>query len=221
MNYMNYMNYKKAVIFDMDGVLVDSESHQQKVIRDYFFNETNYNVNKLKLNKFIGSSGELEVWKLVFEEYDTSDDEFKRISEYLYKYMDEHRPEYKEILNDNAREIIKWLKEHGFKMGIASSSYKEEINRMLTETGLTNYFDYVLSGKSFKQSKPCPDIYNAMIDMLGVEKEKCLVIEDSYYGIQAAINANIDVVALKDNKLGINQSNCKTFINNLIEIKDL
>lgn len=218
---MNYMNYKKAVIFDMDGVLVDSESHQQKVIRDYFFNETNYDVNKLKLNKFIGSSGELEVWKLVFEEYDTSDDEFKRISEYLYKYMDEHRPEYKEILNDNAREIIKWLKEHGFKMGIASSSYKEEINRMLTETGLTNYFDYVLSGKSFKQSKPCPDIYNAMIDMLGVEKEKCLVIEDSYYGIQAAINANIDVVALKDNKLGINQSNCKTFINNLIEIKDL
>ena len=218
---MNYMNYKKAVIFDMDGVLVDSESHQQKVIKDFFNNETNYDVNKLKLNKFIGSSGELEVWKLVFEEYDTSDDEFKRISENLYKYMDEHRPEYKEILNDNANEIIKWLKEHGFKLGIASSSYKEEINRMLTETGLTNYFDYVLSGKCFKQSKPCPDIYNAMVDMLGVEKEKCLVIEDSYYGIQAAINANIDVVALKDNKLGINQSNCKTFINNLIEIKDL
>lgn len=215
------MNYKKAVIFDMDGVLVDSESHQQKVIGDYFFNETNYDVNKLKLNKFVGSSGELEVWKLVFEEYDTSDDEFKRISEDLYKYMDEHRPEYKEILNDNAHEIIKWLKEHGFKLGIASSSYKEEINRMLTETGLTNYFDYVLSGESFKQSKPCPDIYNAMVNMLGVEKEKCLVIEDSYYGIQAAVNANIDVVALKDNKLGINQSNCKTFINNLIEIKDL
>ena len=45
-----------------------------------------------------------------------------------------------------------------------------------------------------------------MVDMLGVEKEKCLVIEDSYYGIQAAINANIDVVVLKDNKIGINQS---------------
>ena len=87
---------------------------------------------------------------------------------------------------------------------------------MLTETGLTNYFDYVLSGKSFKQSKPCPDIY-----MLGVEKEKCLVIEDSYYGIQAAINANIDVAVLKDNKLGVNQSNGRIFINNLIEIKDL
>ncbi len=218
---MNYMNYKKAVIFDMDGVLVDSESHQQKVIKDFFNNKTNYDVNKLKLNKFIGSSGEIEVWKLVFEEYDISDDEFKRISEDLYKYMDKHRPEYKEILNDNAREIIKWLKEHCFKLGIASSSYEEEINRMLTETGLTNYFDYVLSGKSFKQSKPCPDIYNAMVDMLGVEKEKCLVIEDSYYGIQAAINANIDVAVLKDNKLGVNQSNGRIFINNLIEIKDL
>ncbi len=218
---MNYMNYKKAVIFDMDGVLVDSESHQQKVIKDFFNNETNYDVNKLKLNKFIGSSGELEVWKLVFEEYDTSDDEFKRISEGLYGYMDEHKLEYKEILNDNAREIIEWLKEHGFKLGTASSSYEKEINRMLTETGLTNYFDYVLSGKSFKQSKPCPDIYNAMVDMLGVEKEKCLVIEDSYYGIQAAINANIDVAVLKDNKLGVNQSNGRIFINNLIEIKDL
>ena len=60
-----------------------------------------------------------------------------------------------------------------------------------------------------------------MVDMLGVEKEKCLVIEDSYYGIQAAINANIDVVVLKDNKIGINQSNGMLFINNLLEIRDL
>ena len=127
--------------------------------------------------------------------------------------MDKHKPEYIKILNDNAREIIKWLKEHNFKLGIASSSSDEEIDRMLTETGLTNYFDYVLSGKCFKQSKPCPDIYNAMVDMLEVEKEKCLIIEDSYYGIQAAINANIDVVALKDNKLGVNQTNGRIFIN--------
>ena len=215
------MNYKKAVIFDMDGVLVDSESYQQKNIGDYFNNETEYDVNKLKLNKFIGSSGELEVWKLVFEEYDLSDDDVKNISVGLYKYMNEHKPDYKEILNDNAGEIIMWLKEHGFKLGIASSSYKEDIDRMLMETGFTDYFDYVLSGKSFKKSKPCPDIYNAMVGMLNVEKEKCLIVEDSYYGIQAAINASIDVVVLKDNKLGINQSNGKLFINNLIEIKDL
>lgn len=60
-----------------------------------------------------------------------------------------------------------------------------------------------------------------MVEKLGLEKEECLVVEDSYYGIQAAINANIDVVVLKDNKIGINQSNGRLFINNLIEIKDL
>lgn len=218
---MNYMNYKKAVIFDMDGVLVDSERYQQNIIKSYFANETNYDVNKLKLNKFIGSSGELEVWKKVFEEYNLSDVEFSNLSDELYKYMNEHKPQYKNLLNNKVREIIGWLKDNNYKLGIASSNSKAEIERMLLETELTGYFEYVVSGENFKQSKPCPDIYNHMVEKLGLEKNECLVIEDSYYGIQAAINANIDVVVLKDNKLNVNQSNGRIFINNLIEIKDL
>lgn len=218
---MNYMNYKKAVIFDMDGVLVDSESYQQNIIKSFFSNETNYDVKKIRLNKFIGSSGELEVWKIVFEEYNLSDDEFSELSDELYKYMDRHRPQYKNLLNDNAREIIEWLKNKNLRLGIASSNSESEIERMLSETGLTKYFDHIISGEKFKRSKPCPDIYNYMVEKLGLEKEECLVVEDSYYGIQAAINANIDVVVLKDNKIGINQSNGRLFINNLIEIKDL
>ncbi len=218
---MNYLNYKKAVIFDMDGVLVDSETYQQNIIKDFFTNKTNYDVSKLKLNKFIGSSGELEVWKKVFEEYNLSDDEFNELSDELYKYMDKHKPQYNELLNDNVCEIIRWLKNNNFKLGIASSNSKAEIERMLLETDLTNSFEHIISGESFKRSKPCPDIYNYMVEKLGLEKEECLVVEDSYYGIQAAINANIDVVVLKDNKIGINQSNGRLFINNLIEIKDL
>lgn len=218
---MNYMNYKKAVIFDMDGVLVDSERYQQSIIKSYFANETNYDVNKLKLNKFIGSSGELEVWKKVFEEYNLSDVEFSNLSDELYKYMDERKPQYRNLLNNNVREIIKWLKNNNYKLGIASSNSKAEIERMLLETELTGYFDYVVSGENFKRSKPCPDIYNHMVEKLGLEKNECLVIEDSYYGVQAAINANIDVAVLKDNKLNVNQSNGRIFINNLIEIKDL
>ena len=218
---MNYMNYKKAVIFDMDGVLVDSESYQQNIIKSFFSNETNYDVKKLRLNKFIGSSGELEVWKIVFEEYNLSDDEFSELSDELYKYMDRHRPQYKNLLNDNAREIIEWLKNKNLRLGIASSNSESEIERMLSETGLTKYFDHIISGENFKRSKPCPDIYNYMVEKLGLEKDECLVVEDSYYGIQAAINANIDVVVLKDNKIGINQSNGRLFINNLIELKDL
>ena len=215
------MNYKKAVIFDMDGVLVDSECYQQNIIKSYFADETNYDVKKLRLNKFIGSSGELEVWKIVFEEYNLSDDEFSELSDGLYEYMDKNRPNYKNLLNDNAREIIEWLKNNSYKLGIASSNSKSEIERMLSETGLTKYFDHIISGETFIRSKPCPDIYNCMVEKLGLEKEECLVVEDSYYGIQAAINANIDVVVLKDNKIGINQSNGSLFINNLIEIKNL
>ena len=156
---MNYLNYKKAVIFDMDGVLVDSETYQQNIIKDFFTNKTNYDVSKLKLNKFIGSSGELEVWKKVFEEYNLSDDEFSELSDELYKYMDKHKPQYNELLNDNVCEIIRWLKNNNFKLGIASSNSKAEIERMLLETDLTNSFEHIISGESFKLNISQPECH--------------------------------------------------------------
>ena len=209
---------KTAVIFDMDGVIVDSENYNQKVLSDFFDLHTEYNSKELHLTKFIGSSGEPQVWEEVFKDVKHNGEDFIELDNKLDKYMDEHPVPYKEYVMPYSEEILKWLKINNYKVGLASSSPRKKINKMLKETGFDKYFQNILSGEDFVNSKPNPDIYNTMVKNMNIQKEDCVVIEDSFYGIQAGINAEIDVIVLKDHRFNMNQSNGKIFINDLIEI---
>lgn len=92
------------------------------------------------------------------------------------------------------------------------------INQAISSAYLRHYFDLITSGEIFRQSKPNPEIYLYTIDKLQSSKDETLIIEDSLPGIQAAFNAGIDVIALKDKNFGIDQSQAQIVVDKLLDI---
>ena len=103
-------------------------------------------------------------------------------------------------------------------MALASSSGMPTIERVLNALELTDYFQSIVSGQMFAQSKPHPEIYLHSVDAIGLKVEDCLAVEDSTYGIQAAISAGLDVAAIKDHRFGFEQAKATYMLENLSEI---
>ena len=142
----------------------------------------------------------IEVW----------DDVHDWIDESLRKYV----PKKKGL-----DKLLKYLKENHYKIALASSSSERLIDKALTTSGIIDYFDLITSGNSFKQSKPHPEIYLYVIEKLHITKKEALIIEDSTPGIQVAINAGIDVIAVKDDRFSIDQSQANHIIGDIIDVK--
>lgn len=117
----------------------------------------------------------------------------------------------------HAEQLLVFLKEKGYQVGLASSSKRNKIEKMLSQTGFARYFDAVLSGELVAESKPNPEIYNRLAELLNVSKDRCLVIEDSFYGIRAGINAGMKTLALRDDRFGMDQHEADAMINDLLE----
>lgn len=209
---------KKVIIFDMDGVLVDSEPIYQQMFRE-FLEANNCVIEEETFRKVAGASS-VDTWEILsllwFEKISGADlhKEFRR------QYPDFRIP-YKEALISGVPEVITWLSEEGYILILASSSAPDKINRMLEETNLKSYFTYVVSGDMFRESKPNPEIYEYACSLVDVRKDQCLVIEDSPYGIQAGIAAGLEVVALRDTKIGFDQSKATYMIDEIGAIKKI
>ena len=98
---------------------------------------------------------------------------------------------------------------------------KADILRALEENQLQGFFDVVLSGEEFKESKPNPEIYLTALNQLGVEANKALIIEDSEKGIAAGVAAGVEVWAIKDNRSGMNQEDANGLLDSLKDVLDL
>ena len=105
-----------------------------------------------------------------------------------------------------------------YKIALASSSSLNTINTALDQVDLRKYFIFIVSGEQFKESKPNPEIYLHTIKELNVNKDEAIIIEDSPKGILAANRAGIKVLALKDDKFGLDQSQADINIDELNDI---
>ena len=117
--------------------------------------------------------------------------------------------------------VLNEVKSQGLKIGLASSSVKADIFRALEENRLQGFFDVVLSGEEFKESKPNPEIYLTALKQLNVQANRALIIEDSEKGIAAGVAAGVEVWAIKDNRIGMDQSAAKGLLDSLTDVLDL
>ncbi|OFI50555.1 HAD family hydrolase [Floricoccus tropicus] len=208
------MNKYKAIIFDMDGVLVDTEQFYYNRRQD-FMNSQGISIDHLKPSFFIGGNMK-GIWpKILGDEYDKWDIE-KLQKDYIEHKKNNPLP-YKELLFDNVDEVLNTLKKIGYKLALASSSTNHDIDLMLEENNLRKYFTVILSGEDFKETKPNPEIYISAINKLDVDPQEALIIEDSEKGIEAGVNSGSDVWAIEDTRFGMNQSKATLKVSGLSE----
>ncbi len=209
---------QKAVIFDMDGVLVDSEPVYIQMFQS-FLEENQCTTDEALLHKIAGASSQ-RTWEIVAQMW--KEEITPQNMRALYK---EARPSdqiaYGEILYPGVKDLLLWLKQQGIVTAIASSSSEESIQRMLKETQLESLFSCYVSGKQFKKSKPDPTIYLYTLEKLGLPAEDCMVVEDSAYGIQAAKAAGLRVAAVKDTRFSFDQSAADDLIEKTGDLKEL
>lgn len=184
-----------AVVFDMDGLIFDSERAGfecwSEVAKTYGYHD----ITAL-YRECIGCS-RMRVEKLVKGAFG-EDFPFDRFREKVFTLYTGRYGGGKMPVKPGAREILAYLKEKGKKTALASSSDREMVLRLLDGAGLTEYFDGIVAGDMVKKSKPEPDIFLAACRLLGTAPERTLAVEDSFNGIRAAHAGGLRPVMVPD-----------------------
>lgn len=195
----------KAVIFDMDGVIIDSEMEYLNFIFE-FAREKNPGLKIEDLYGTVGTTRQ-DCWEVVAkavnngETWDELRDQYAGRWEEVFSIVD-----YKAIFRPVVLDVMDWLKKEGFLLAVASSTNLEQVKKILNLNQVDKRLDLIVSGGMFKRSKPDPEIYLYTAETLGVKPEECLVIEDSTVGITAGCKAGMKVAALIDNRFNFDRT---------------
>ena len=181
----------KAVLFDMDGVIIDSEPLHTKAFQDSM-KQFGMDLTEEYCNQFIGRTDRYMA-EVLIEEF-----QLQESVDTLLEAKNSKKRQYEKEIGYPAvpyvKELIMDLAENHIKLAIASSSPMEAIQETVKSLGLSEYFDQYISGMDLKHSKPAPDIFLKAASSLGVNPRECLVIEDSTHGIAAAKAADMTCI---------------------------
>ena len=186
----------KAVLFDLDGVLINSEVQEQKWTKEYL-DKNGIEIPIERFDLLIGTHKKQNMWEMVLEGYrDKVPDTFKKDLR-NYKTLKRQTFDYRTILFPDVVEYLGFLKQNNVKIACASSSNIDYIHNALSKCGIIDYFDLICTGDDFMESKPSPEIYLYCMNNFGLKPQDCIVVEDSVFGIEAGKRAGMYVVARK------------------------
>lgn len=179
----------QTVIFDMDGVIVDTEPVHRYAYFQHF-SELNIDVSEELFTSFTGNSTR-NVFQRVNSIFNLNADVEELILRKRTIFNDafDHKEDLE--LLEGVENLIKNLHENGVELILASSASKVTIDRVFRRFGLHPYFSNIVSGEDFPKSKPHPAIFEFAASLSKAPKENCIVIEDSTNGVLAAKAAGI------------------------------
>jgi len=179
----------QTVIFDMDGVIVDTEPVHHYAYFQHF-DELNITVTEEMFTSYMGNSTRNTFQKLK-ETFDLEHDVEDLILRKRTLFNDAFDKKEDLFLLDGVEKLIKDLHQNGMQLIVASSASKVTIDRVFTRFGLHSYFSHIVSGEDFPKSKPHPAIFEHAVSLSQTPKEACVVIEDSTNGVIASKAAGI------------------------------
>lgn len=208
---------KRTVIFDLDGLLIDSEviSYQlyQDLIKQYGYSFTveDYTQNYSGKTATGNMEAIIKRFQLPISVQEGLDFTLSKEKEYFIKGVK---------LKAGAKELLNYLKQSEYKVVLASSSTKERALCALTQHHIESYFDEMVFGTEVENGKPSPDIFLKACEKAEARPENCLVLEDSEAGIQASSSAQIPVICVPDMKKPEDkfQKMTETMLPSLLEI---
>ncbi len=203
----------EAVLFDLDGTLVDSERH--------YTGGTKRWLEEIGIYKDIE-----EIYPIIGLTTDQTIDYLHRLTglskeEVSFRnekyFLREHPIDYRDYLFPDVKDTLRQLKEKGIRMAICSGSEKFLIERFTENCGLDGYFDVLFSSEHYAD-KPDPSLYIAAMKELGLGPKDCLIVEDSRFGIEAGKRAGCRTLARDASRYHIQQEEADKIIKDLHEV---
>ena len=184
----------KAIIFDLDGTLVDSLPYHHESWR-IFFKKNNIEENDFdEIYKNYKGGGTLELMTSVFGDIYTKDELEKMSDDKEVIFRDIYRSKIFPI--NGLRKFLDSLKKNNILLSIGSNAIRKNVLMTIKELGITNYFSSIICGDEVSKGKPDPEMYIETLSNLKVNKNECIIFEDSIEGVTAAKNANIKAIGV-------------------------
>lgn len=208
----------KAIIFDFDGLIVDTENLWYEAFSTLLKKHYNYTLTLETFNLGVGSSGN-QLYKHIEKEINQPIN-ITNLRTQANEYFWDKCLTLK--LMDGIPELLTFLEERNIRKVIATSSPLERPTRILDNLGVLEHFEFIISKEDVKESKPSPELFLKAHKNLNLPKENIIILEDSVNGVLAANSANITVYTIPNNitKHSTFPSNT-THLNSALDVIDL
>jgi beta-phosphoglucomutase family hydrolase len=184
----------KAAIFDLDGVIVESENAHVEAEKQTFL-KYNVQISAEELHRYTGTTAKVMFTELIrkYKLSTTFEEMFRQKENILFRLLEEDAEPTKGIIT-----LLGKLKSERVKLAVGSGSTKKQIKYVLSKLGIARFFDSVVGAEDIVHSKPDPETFLKAAAELDVDPSECLVVEDSELGVEAAKRAHMKCVGYRN-----------------------